>query len=145
MYSILKPYKASEESRLFCNADGILHLLLFNGKFYKINNIFLYKTYCRKSFRMTGCSLIFMINLKKLKQSFKYAYRGFVYVFKNEQNFRLQLLISGIVIFFMIFFKVNRKEATLLVIIIMNVLVNKHCIQDIHIYLVGFKLQIRYN
>lgn len=64
-----------------------------------------------------------MINFKKLKQSFKYAYRGLVYVFKNEQNFRIQLLISCIVIFFMIFFKVNRRESILLIIIIMNVLV----------------------
>lgn len=64
-----------------------------------------------------------MINFKVLKQSFKYAYRGFVYVFKNEQNFQLQLSISVIVIFFMIFFQITPKEAILLIIIIMNVLV----------------------
>ncbi|MFH1564662.1 MAG: diacylglycerol kinase family protein [bacterium] len=64
-----------------------------------------------------------MINFNKLKQSFKYAYRGVVYVFKNEQNFRLQILTGCIVVFLMIFFRVNRKEAILLVMIIMNVLV----------------------
>jgi diacylglycerol kinase len=64
-----------------------------------------------------------MFSFKIFKQSFKYAYKGLVYVFKNEQSFRLQLLVSVVVILMMLYFQVSRKEAVLLVIVIMNVLV----------------------
>jgi diacylglycerol kinase len=63
-----------------------------------------------------------MINPKVLKQSFIYAKKGFWYVFKNEQNFRLQILISFVMICLMLFLKVSKKEFVLLIIIIMNVL-----------------------
>jgi len=64
-----------------------------------------------------------MFSIKKIIQSFRYAYRGFKHTFKNEQNFRVQLLIALVVIVAMILFHVEIWEAIVLLLLIILVLV----------------------
>lgn len=64
-----------------------------------------------------------MPSFKKLYKSFKYALKGFAYVFKNEQNFRIQIAIGLVVIFFMFLFQIEVWEAIILVLLITLVLV----------------------
>jgi len=54
------------------------------------------------------------IDFKKLFKSFKYAFRGFWFVFKSEQNIRIQLIASVVVIIFMIYFQVTLGQAIIL-------------------------------
>ena len=64
-----------------------------------------------------------LINLKKLAKSFHYAFKGFWYVFRNEQSFRLHLIASFIVIILMVYFSVKLWEAIILFVVITMVLV----------------------
>ena len=66
--------------------------------------------------------LIFMIKIKRLFKSFKYALKGLIKVFKEEQNFRIQSFAGGIVILLGIYFNINSIEWSILVIIIILVL-----------------------
>jgi len=63
------------------------------------------------------------LDLKKLIRSFVYAKNGLVYVFKNEQNFRLQLIIGCLVIFAMLILHVEIWQAIVLILLIILVLV----------------------
>ncbi|MFH0818865.1 MAG: diacylglycerol kinase [Patescibacteria group bacterium] len=63
------------------------------------------------------------LSLKRLQRSFKYAMHGLVYVFKNEQNFRIQLTIGLVVILAILFFKVQAWQAIVLLMLITLVLV----------------------
>ena len=63
------------------------------------------------------------LSLKRLQRSFKYAMHGFVYVFKNEQNFQIQLSIGFLVVLAVIFFKVQIWQAIILLMLITLVLV----------------------
>lgn len=63
------------------------------------------------------------LSVKKLVKSFKFAYRGFVYVFKNEQNFRIQLVVSIIVVLLMIFFQLPSWKVITLFIVIGAILI----------------------
>ncbi|MCH7492371.1 diacylglycerol kinase family protein [Patescibacteria group bacterium] len=63
------------------------------------------------------------INIRKLGKSFRYATRGIWYVFKNEQNIRLQILVSIGVIFLMIYLRVSLWQAIILILVIASVLV----------------------
>ena len=49
----------------------------------------------------------FMYHLKKLVKSFQYAIEGLVFVVKNEQNFRLEILGSVAVLYGMFYFDMN--------------------------------------
>lgn len=64
-----------------------------------------------------------MFSPKRLVKSFKYAMRGLVLVWKNEQNFRLQTLISIIVVIAMLAFHVPTWQAIILIMLIIFVLV----------------------
>lgn len=63
------------------------------------------------------------IELRTLGKSLKYAWRGVSYVFRNEQNFRIQIVIGLLVICAMIVFRVTPLEAVALVFVITAVLV----------------------
>lgn len=58
----------------------------------------------------------------KLKQSFRYAFRGISYVYKTEQSFRILILASLLVVVLMIYFSVTFREAALLILVISGVL-----------------------
>lgn len=55
------------------------------------------------------------LNIKRLVKSFQYALRGFWYVVKHEQNVRLHLLASLIVLILMVYFQVRLWQAIILV------------------------------
>ena len=63
-----------------------------------------------------------VFNLKKFSRSFSHAIRGFRCVLK-EQNFRVQILFSIVVIFLILFFGLKIWEAAALVMMIVLVLV----------------------
>ncbi|MEA3357611.1 MAG: diacylglycerol kinase family protein [Patescibacteria group bacterium] len=56
-------------------------------------------------------------------KSFGYATRGLIYALEREQNFRLHMVATLLVIVLMIFFGVTLMEAVILTIVIMLVLV----------------------
>ena len=64
-----------------------------------------------------------IFSIKKLFQSIKFAFRGFVYVFKNEQNFKVQIVAAIIVIALMIYFKLPEWQVIILLILIGAVLI----------------------
>lgn len=64
-----------------------------------------------------------MDRIKQLSQSIAYAARGLVYVVRNEKNFQNELIIGGIVVIAMAYFRVTRAEMIVLFIIIMGVLI----------------------
>jgi len=59
---------------------------------------------------------------ERLFLSFKYAFQGLKAVFKEEQSFRVQLLIAFIVIVLMLYFPLTPTQRTLLVLTITAVL-----------------------
>ncbi len=63
-----------------------------------------------------------LFNLKKFSRSFSHAIRGVKCVLK-EQNFRVQILFSIVVIFLILFFGLKIWEAAALVMMIVLVLV----------------------
>ncbi len=63
------------------------------------------------------------IDSKRLVKSFRYAFRGFWFVFKNEQNIRIHLLISLAVIVLMLYFQVELWQAIILFLVIILVLI----------------------
>lgn len=63
-----------------------------------------------------------MVSLHRLLQSFRDALRGVVYVFKNEQNFRIQFVIALLVIAAVIYFPLHSWEVVLLVLLMVMVL-----------------------
>jgi len=64
-----------------------------------------------------------MDNLKKLFKSFRHAFRGLKYVFRNEQNFQIEALIGIFVIILMFVFPTRTLEKIALFIVIFAVLV----------------------
>ena len=63
------------------------------------------------------------MSLKRLLKSFKDAGRGVSYVFKHEQNFRIQVLMGILVIVAAFLFEVSRSELLLLLLLVISVLV----------------------
>jgi len=63
------------------------------------------------------------IDFKKLAKSFHYAGRGFYYVLKNEQNFRVQLFLGLLAIAIGIFFRIKLWEIVALIFSISLVLI----------------------
>lgn len=61
--------------------------------------------------------------LRTLRQSTTYAWRGIVYVFRNEQNFRIQIVIGLLVLLLGFVFRVSKLEAVALIFVITAVLV----------------------
>ncbi|MFA4880577.1 MAG: diacylglycerol kinase [Candidatus Doudnabacteria bacterium] len=55
------------------------------------------------------------INFKKLLYSFRCAFRGIYITFREEQNFRIAVFLSFVVIFFMIYYKVALNSKVILI------------------------------
>lgn len=64
-----------------------------------------------------------MYKLKNLQASFRYARQGLIYVWRHEQNFRIQSWIAALVIIGMLVFRVTLGEAIILTMMIIFVLV----------------------
>lgn len=63
-----------------------------------------------------------MISMKRLWLSFKDAGRGMVYVFKNEQNFRIQVAAGVMVIVGMLYLDLKTWESIVLILLVVLVL-----------------------
>lgn len=63
------------------------------------------------------------INFKKLFRSFHYALKGVIYVLQNEQNFRIQLIIAGVVVVLMVVFSLPEWQIIILIMLIGAVLI----------------------
>ena len=63
------------------------------------------------------------MNLKTLVKSIRYAVKGMIYVFQNEQNFRFQIIAAIIVIILMIIFPLQNWERILLSLVVFMVLI----------------------
>jgi len=64
-----------------------------------------------------------IINLRTLIKSFKYAWHGLLYAVQREQNFRIHLAATVVVVALMLFFQVTIYEAVILSVVIMFVLI----------------------
>ncbi|MFH1192399.1 MAG: diacylglycerol kinase [bacterium] len=64
-----------------------------------------------------------MIDLKNFKRSFKYAGKGIAEVFRKEQNFRIQIIISLLIVLISFYFRITVKEAVVVIFVIVFVLV----------------------
>ncbi len=64
-----------------------------------------------------------MFKLKKLQASFRYACQGLLYVWRQEQNFRIQSGVALLVVIGMLVFRVTLGEAIILTMMIIFVLV----------------------
>lgn len=62
-------------------------------------------------------------SIRTLRKSFSYAWKGFKYAVKHEQNFRIQLVIAALVIILMLVIPVKQWEAVALIFTIVAVLV----------------------
>ena len=62
------------------------------------------------------------MNIKRFLQSFKHAWRGIVYTFKHEQNFRVQVVIAFCVAVCTLVFSLSKSEIILLYVMITLVL-----------------------
>ena len=60
--------------------------------------------------------------IKNFFKSLHYAARGLRYVFKHEQNFRIQVIISCLVVIFMFWFPLSTREIVMIIILITMVL-----------------------
>lgn len=63
------------------------------------------------------------LNLKSLFKSFNYAFKGVRQVFREEQNFRFQVLLGFLVLILAAWLRVQIWEAVILIIVIILVLV----------------------
>jgi len=63
-----------------------------------------------------------MINPKKLRKSFKYAFQGLKVAFKEEQSFRVQIAVAIIVVFFMFVLPMHSIARAVLILAIAFVL-----------------------
>jgi len=64
-----------------------------------------------------------MIKIRRLIRSFKYAFTGLGKVFWEEQNFRIDLIITVIILFLAQYFQVKVWELIILILIIAVVLI----------------------
>jgi diacylglycerol kinase len=63
------------------------------------------------------------LNPKSLFKSFNYAFRGVIQVFREEQNFRFQVLLGSLVLILAVWLRVQIWEAVVLILVIVLVLV----------------------
>jgi diacylglycerol kinase len=63
------------------------------------------------------------MNYRRIIQSFKDAVRGIEIVYKNEQNFRLQVFLALVVVFLMLFFPLSKGERIVICFLIFLVLI----------------------
>ncbi len=63
-----------------------------------------------------------MMSIKQLGKSFSHAVRGIIYVFKNEQNFRIHTALTIVTVGVVCFFPLVTWERVLVIILIVMVL-----------------------
>ncbi|MCF6276287.1 MAG: diacylglycerol kinase [Candidatus Magasanikbacteria bacterium] len=63
------------------------------------------------------------MSVKKIFTSFRNAGRGIIYVFKNEQNFRIQIIVSIFILALLFIFKIKRTEVIVILLLITLVLI----------------------
>lgn len=63
------------------------------------------------------------MKIKQLIKSFRYAGRGIAYVFRHEQNFRIQVFISLLVVVFIFLFNLTKTETIILLLLILLVFI----------------------
>ncbi|OGH83432.1 MAG: hypothetical protein A2469_01100 [Candidatus Magasanikbacteria bacterium RIFOXYC2_FULL_40_16] len=63
------------------------------------------------------------MDYKRIRQSFKDAYKGVKYVYKNEQNFRVQFFISVLVLALMFFLNLSKGEIIVILFLVLLVLI----------------------
>lgn len=61
--------------------------------------------------------------MKKFFESFKYATRGVIYIFKTERNFRFHVGVGLVIVVLMIYFHVSQSQAVFLTYAIGSVLI----------------------
>lgn len=66
-----------------------------------------------------------LIRFRRLLKSFKYAFSGLLYVLKEEQNFRIHIFASFVVVILMFILEVTKYETFILVICISLVLMGE--------------------
>lgn len=59
-----------------------------------------------------------MINLKRLLKSFKYAHKGFVKTWKEEQNLQIQTIVAILVLVLAFYFGLSRMEWAVIILLI---------------------------
>ena len=64
-----------------------------------------------------------MIKFGRLLKSFKYSFKGLVVAFKEEQNFRIHLFLTILVIILMFLLKISIIESLILIICIALVII----------------------
>ncbi len=64
-----------------------------------------------------------MLDIIKLKKSFKYAFDGLKYVYRAEQNFRIQILVALLVIIFGFIFNIRVQEWIVVLMLIALILI----------------------
>lgn len=64
-----------------------------------------------------------MFKVSRFIKSFKYAFRGIVVVFKEEQSFRVQIFAALLVFCLAVYFKLTVAEIIILVLVVGSVLV----------------------
>ncbi|KPJ85800.1 hypothetical protein AMJ57_01660 [Parcubacteria bacterium SG8_24] len=64
-----------------------------------------------------------LIDFRQLRKSFSYAFKGLTQVAREEQNFRIQLFVAGLVVVLMFAFGLGGTEKALLTLAIVLVLV----------------------
>jgi len=64
-----------------------------------------------------------MFSLKRLFRSFRYAARGVAHVFREEQSFRVQVVVGLLVLIMALYFNVKVWEGVALMLVVIIVLV----------------------
>lgn len=63
-----------------------------------------------------------MLKISRFIQSFRYALRGLLVVWREEQNFRVQTISAGVALLLAFYFRITRTELFFLVLVSMLVL-----------------------
>ena len=64
-----------------------------------------------------------MFSIKRLIRSFRYAFRGVAHVFREEQSFRVQIVVGLLVLIMALYFNVKVWEGVALMLVVIIVLV----------------------
>ncbi len=64
-----------------------------------------------------------MLKFNRLVKSFKNAFRGFAFLLRSEQNFKIHILLTFVVLFFGVFFRIKLWQWSLIVLMIAGVLI----------------------
>lgn len=64
-----------------------------------------------------------MNRIKQFTKSLSYAWRGLVYVIRNEKNFQNELIVAVVVVVAMFYYHVTKAETVALMLVIAGVLI----------------------